>query len=50
MLVENRKIVFYGFKCLSYDKRQTHTSMISKETELNIILSDALPLSLGSLT
>ena len=31
------------------DKGQLHTSIISKETQLNIILSYALPLSLSSL-
>ena len=38
-----------ALNCLSYDKRERHTSIILKETQLNIILSNALPLSLRSL-
>ena len=49
MLLERRKIVFHGFKYLSYDKGQIHTGIISKETQSNIILRNALPLSLSSL-
>ena len=39
MLLEGRRnIVLHGFKCLSNDKGQIHTGIISKETQLNIIL------------
>ena len=49
MLLKRMKFAFHGFKCLLYDKGQIHTSIISKETQLNIILSNALPLSLSFL-
>ena len=47
MLQERRNFVSHDFKYVFHmiNKGQIHTGIISKETELNIILSNALPLS-----
>ena len=45
MLQERRNIVLHGFKHVNFhmtNKGQIHTNIISKETQLNIILSHAL--------
>ena len=51
MLQERKNTVFHEFKYVFHmkNKGQIHNGMISKETQSNIILSNALPLSLRSL-
>ena len=51
MLQDRRNIVFLGFEKAFHmiNKGQIHAGIISKETQLNIILSNALLSSLSSL-
>ena len=51
MLQERRNFVFDGFTYVFHmiNKGQIYTGIISKETQLNIILSNALHLSLSFL-